>query len=85
LPRNVLCTLIFSAKESLFKCLSNQVAKMFWLHDAQIVALTGERFHALLTADLGGEFQAGWRVQGTFVLERERVHTAVVLAPKAGR
>jgi enterobactin synthetase component D len=82
LPRNVLCTLIFSAKESLFKCLYGQVAKMFWLQDAQIVALEREHFHAHLMVDLGGEFEVGWRAQGTFVLERDRVHTAVVLPPR---
>lgn len=40
LEKEILCGLVFSAKEALFKCLYPLGKKMFWFHDAEIVSAT---------------------------------------------
>ncbi|MGJ8688148.1 MAG: 4'-phosphopantetheinyl transferase family protein [Gammaproteobacteria bacterium] len=77
-------TLIFSAKESLFKCLFPIVNNFFDFHAAAIRPLpsssaTQGHFSFELLQDLNAEFRAGYSGQGTYVIEAGLVHTAIVL------
>jgi len=74
-------TLVFSAKESLFKCLYPLVGKMFWFEDALIRLLPGEGgFTAELLSRLSGDFPAGRVIEGRFCLTTGLVHTGIQLA-----
>lgn len=74
-------TLIFSAKESLFKCLYPLVNRYFGFDDARISLLKNrpDVFLFELLADLSNEFQAGYRGRGQFVKQGNFYHTAIVL------
>ncbi len=84
-PRHYL-TLVFSAKESLYKCLFPLVNKFFGFHSALIVpepsasTPTG-RFRFELLVDLNAEFRAGYGGHGSYVIHEDLVHTAIVLKP----
>jgi enterobactin synthetase component D len=79
-------TLVFSAKESLYKCLFPLVNKFFEFHSALIIpehsasAATG-RFRFELLEDLNAEFRAGYSGHGSYVMREDFVHTAIVLKP----
>jgi enterobactin synthetase component D len=74
--------LLFSAKESLFKCLYPIVRQMFWYEDAGLrFDHAARRFVAKLRIDLGADLVRGVEVVGSYVVDADaRVHTAVVLA-----
>lgn len=74
-------TLIFSAKESIFKCLHGQVHQIFDFHDVRITDVDGKRraFHATLTRTLAAALRKGTLVSGNFDVDRRRVHTGLVL------
>ena len=76
------CTsLIFSAKESLYKALAPLVRRHFGFHDAQAIAIS-EREQLLLLrleVDLGPAFKAGTELVARYVVT-EVVHTAVELS-----
>ncbi|HBF29878.1 4'-phosphopantetheinyl transferase superfamily protein [Rhizobium sp.] len=74
-------TLVFSAKESLFKCLYPLVGKMFWFEDARIEVsdYASGQFTAILTSDLNDEFCNAVRLQGCFRLTPGLVHTGITL------
>jgi enterobactin synthetase component D len=78
-------TLVFSAKESLFKCLYPLVRRRFYYPDVALRALdlTSGTFAAELVTTLSAEFRAGWRVTGKFVIDGRRVHTGVWVAAPA--
>jgi enterobactin synthetase component D len=81
MPRELYTTLIFSAKESLFKCLHPLVGKMFWFEDARIEIaddLSGT-FYAELLTTLSEEFCAGLRLTGRFQVDAGLVHTGISL------
>lgn len=86
-PRHHL-TLIFSAKESLFKCLFPLVNRFFDFHSAVITPLpsrsraSGE-FRFELLEDLNTEFRAGYSGLGSYAMDATCIHTKVVL--KAGK
>jgi enterobactin synthetase component D len=75
-----LLTLVFSAKESLFKCLYPRVGRYFDFLDATLVHVEVEAgsFVIQLRATLGG-LPAGTRLVGRFAIVDGLVHTAVVL------
>jgi enterobactin synthetase component D len=78
-------TLVFSAKESLFKCLSPCVGEFFEFGDVQLDDIargTGGRgaFELRLLRPLG-EFACGRRFSGRYIVSRNHVHTAVELPP----
>lgn len=81
-PEAVYTTLVFSAKESVFKCIYPLVQKMFWFHHARvdIVDLPGGAFRATLLVDLSDEFRTGTVLQGRFRVRPPYVHTGVLLA-----
>jgi enterobactin synthetase component D len=83
LPPNAFHALVFSAKESVFKCLYPQVRRFFGFHDVAIteIAVAARRFGFRLLVDLGGSFRRGFASPGSFYFEENRVHTAVELLP----
>jgi enterobactin synthetase component D len=84
-PRHYL-TLVFSAKESLYKCLFPLVNKFFGFHAARILpehsaSAAGGRFRFELLEDWNAEFRAGYSGDGSYVMHEDLVHTAIVLKP----
>lgn len=80
-------TLIFSAKESIFKCLHPLVQQYFDFRHA-VVELDPEhpgRFRFQLLKDLGGEFCSGYSASGFYALNDDFIHTAVVLPAKGSK
>jgi enterobactin synthetase component D len=75
--------LLFSAKESLFKCLHPLVGKMFWYGDAAVAFVPGAgRFRATLKTELDAEFREGTTLEGSYSVGEGRVYTAVTVAPR---
>ncbi len=77
-----LLTIVFSAKESVFKCLYPLVGNLFGFEHAEIIELsaaadgTGD-FRIRLVRPLGGRFAAGWEHRGRFSVTGARVQTAI--------
>jgi enterobactin synthetase component D len=82
--RETAVTLIFSAKESLFKALHASVRRVFDFHDVQITRVDGARRHFTATVQqaLAVAFPAGSTLAGRFDADAVRVHTAMVVAPR---
>lgn len=77
-------TLVFSAKESLFKCLFPLVNRFFDFHAAAIFpvssgAHTTGRFRFELRENLDAEFCPGYSGHGSYFVDNCRIHTAVIL------
>ena len=74
-------TLIFSAKEAIFKCLYGKVGRVFDYRDVRVVAAEANprMFTARIVRTLSDEFPAQTMLQGQFELDRERIHTGIVL------
>ena len=73
-------TIVFSAKETIFKCLHPQVGRMFDYHDVRIEAVdaVAGTFSAQLMASLSPRFHAGTALEGGFELDRPWMHTGMV-------
>lgn len=78
-------TMVFSAKESIFKCLYPMVKQFFGFHAAVITPLpfdseqnTG-RFEFELLQDLNAEFAQGYRGCGQYSMADDLVHTSILL------
>jgi len=69
-----LLTVIFSAKESLYKCLRPRVGRFFGFTAAEIVELGHGRWVAELREDLGIDLA---RIEGHYVLGEDLIHTGV--------
>jgi enterobactin synthetase component D len=80
LEEAVLLTLLFSAKESLFKCLYPRVGRYFDFKDAEVddVDVEAQGFTIKLRVALGG-LPAGTRLGGTFAIAQGLVHTGIWL------
>lgn len=79
LPEALHYTLIFSAKESLFKCLFPAVGRMFWYEDARVTLCpTTATFRATLLVDLSTELRRGNVFDGTYRVADRLVHTALI-------
>jgi enterobactin synthetase component D len=76
-------TVVFSAKESIYKCLFPLVRVRFYFADVAIAALDVEQgtFAAQVVRPLGGGFDPGRRLLGRFTIGDGYVHTAVWIAP----
>ncbi len=74
-------TLVFSAKEAIFKCLFPLTGTMFYYHDVRMEFIDGSRrvFRARLVKTLSSEFRAGTMLEGRFTIEDSLVHTGVWL------
>jgi enterobactin synthetase component D len=72
-------TLIFSAKESIYKCLHPLIGSFFDFQDAEIFDIDPSlgTFQFRLLKDLNSEFTAGLRFHGTFASDPHGIHTAV--------
>lgn len=75
-------TLVFSAKESIFKCLHRHVRRYFDFRDAEIgeIDVEGRRFVGRLLTDLTTDLRAGHVVEGRFVHDATTVATGMLLA-----
>lgn len=77
-------TLVFSAKESLYKCLFPLVNQFFGFHAAVISpqasgSATGGQFRYELLEDLNADFCKGYSGYGSYSIRADFVHSAVVL------
>ncbi len=80
--RAVVLTLVFSAKETIFKCLYPQVRRYFDFRDASVVDIDPVRgvFSARLLCSLAPGLPAGRLLDGRFERRDDLVCTAMVLA-----
>jgi enterobactin synthetase component D len=74
-------TVLFSAKESFFKCLFPLVYKHFSFLDVHLVDADATKgtITLELRTDLGGEFQRGWQAVGSVQIGLPYVHTGFML------
>ena len=76
-------TLIYSAKESIFKCLNPIIQKYIEFHDVTIEAVSFDSkvFTFRLLKDLNEEFKEGMSFEGSFYInqDQEKLHTAFEL------
>ncbi len=79
----VVASIVFSAKETLFKCLYAEVGRYFDFRDALIEALDAETgsFNARLLVELTPRLVKGMCFEGRFVLDESRVYTGIALGP----
>lgn len=78
---SVYCTLIFSAKESIYKALNPIVRKFFGFQEAEIVEIDFTRceFSFQLKSDLSPEFKNGFCGKGSFHQGTRRVISFLVI------
>jgi enterobactin synthetase component D len=76
-------TLIFSAKEAIFKCLHRFVRRMFDFDDVRITGIdaANRRFTAVVVNTLATVFPAGSTLSGAFEIASGRVHTGMMVEP----
>lgn len=76
-------TVVFSAKESIYKCLFPLVRVRFYFADVAIASVDVEQgtFAAQVVRPLGRGFDAGRRLAGRLSIGDGYVHTAVWIAP----
>lgn len=74
-------TLVFSAKESIYKALRPLAGEYFGFADAELVEVTRDSFRFQLTRAIGGPFQQNWEGLGRHQQVGSWVHTAVELKP----
>lgn len=77
-------TLLFSAKESVYKGLYASVGRYFDYLDVVVTLDPAGEFEARLEVDLAPALPAGARFRGRYAIDDAHVHTALVL-PAAGR
>ena len=72
---------MFSAKESIFKCLHPMVACYFDFHDVRIVGVDGQdrTFTACIVKTLSDDFRARTLLRGRFDVEAPWIHTGIAL------
>lgn len=77
-----LVTLVFSGKESIYKCLYPLTRTFLEFRDIRVLALNVERGHLEcgLTRDLGHGFRRGLELNVHFAIDQNVVYTAVRLA-----
>jgi enterobactin synthetase component D len=74
-------TILFSAKESIYKCLYPQVNKFFDFHDVKITDINLEtgKFYYTVVNELNSEFTESYTAEGNFKIENGAVHTSTIL------
>jgi enterobactin synthetase component D len=82
LPAPLRVSLLFSIKESVFKCLYPLVRRRFYYDALAVTALDlhARVFHAQLVKQQG-DWLVGHPLSGRFDIENERVHTGIWLPP----
>jgi enterobactin synthetase component D len=78
-------TLVFSAKESIYKCIRPLCGQFFGFSDAEIIHVDYEKetFRFELKNHIGGNFNQGWQGTGVFEMNNQIIHTAVELSALA--
>jgi enterobactin synthetase component D len=78
-------TLVFSAKESVFKCLHPRVRRTFDFQDVRLVNVDAAAgtFVVRVVKTLSEEFPSGTRLQGQFSLDGLWVHTGMCLTARS--
>lgn len=78
-------TLVFSAKEAIFKCLHPAVGRIFGFADVQILAVdcASRMFRACVVNALAASFPAGTELAGGFDIDAHHVHTGMILPAAA--
>ena len=80
LADEVYYALLFSAKESVFKCLYPQVRRMFGFQEVRVTFTRGLGvFQATMLVDLNDEVRVGFTIGGRWVVAEPLVHTGAVL------
>jgi enterobactin synthetase component D len=79
--RGKVFAIVFSAKETIFKCLYTEVGRYFDFRDAEVVALEDGTFRAHLLVPLAASLPSGTTLEGRFTLADGLVWTAMVLPP----
>jgi len=80
LPAEVFYALLFSAKESVFKCLYPLVRRIFDFRDVRLdFSPQTQAFSATVLAPLGAEFEGLMSTPGRFAICPPLVHTGLVL------
>lgn len=77
--RAEIMTLIFSGKESVYKCLHPIVQRFIEFQEVELSSIDAARgvFTFVLLADLHPQFPCGAKLEGIFRVEQDRVHTTV--------
>jgi enterobactin synthetase component D len=76
----VIATAVFSAKESVYKCLHPFVQEFFGFHAAEVVALGADgALRVRLVEGLTHEFRAGYELCGRVVVTEGHVHTGLAI------
>jgi enterobactin synthetase component D len=85
--RSEALTLVFSAKESIFKCLHAAVSGFFGFHDVRIVRVDARtrRFSARIVKSLSDGLPADTMLEGRFEIDGPRVHTGIALTRFPGQ
>lgn len=80
-------TVLFSAKESIYKCLFPVVQCWFGFHDVMLEGIDGPdgRFRFRLEKDLSPDYKKGWLGEGRYLVEGPLVHTQSALPYRHGR
>jgi enterobactin synthetase component D len=83
--RQTAATLVFSAKESIFKCLHADVGRVFDFRDVRLVAvdLAKRRFTARLAKTLSAAWRASTLIEGCVDVDERWVHTGMFLVAEA--
>ncbi|WP_066016658.1 4'-phosphopantetheinyl transferase family protein [Endozoicomonas atrinae] len=81
LPLDWFFTLVFSAKESLYKLLRSETGRYFGFHSACITSLDSEKrsFTLMLTESLSSEFSEGYTFHGKYQELSDHIVTLVYL------
>jgi enterobactin synthetase component D len=80
LNEELFCTIVFSAKESVFKCLYPLVRTLFLFEHAGVTVFPDDGgFEAHVLIDLDEDVPAGFTMKGRFVVQEGVVHTGVLL------
>jgi enterobactin synthetase component D len=83
LDRLTALTLVFTTKESNFKCVHAQVGRTFGFHDVRIVHVDAvdRRFRARIATTLSPSLACGTELTGRFAIDTDRIHTGLFLPP----
>ncbi|HEX3883793.1 MAG TPA: 4'-phosphopantetheinyl transferase superfamily protein [Stellaceae bacterium] len=72
-------SIIFSAKEAVYKCLYPLVREFLEFTDVEIEAIGADRFTCRLTRALSAAFPAGTAIEGRYTILDGMIHAGVVL------
>ena len=78
-------TLVFSAKESAFKCLHPLVGRMFEFGDVRLMRVDAavRAFQLTIVTDLSDALLSGTLLEGRFSIDRAHIHTGILLEASA--